>query len=253
MKQEIQNYWNLHPCNSTYSELTIGTHEYFLEIERNRYRREPHIPKFTEFPLWRGKRVLEIGCGIGVETINFARAGARVTSVDMSSTSVELAQKFAEHEGLLDKINFYNGDAENLSSFLPPQRFDLIFSHGVIHHTIDQKRVIREIAKFSHNYTRVKIMLYNLISFVTLYFMLRHPRDLITFKSIQKLISKHSELYDGCPLTRAYTKRTAKELLYPEFIIDDIKIAHITSKTKLLNPLQSVIGWNLLIDAHSSP
>ena len=78
---------------------------------------EPHIPLFAEFERWNGKKVLEIGCGIGTDTISFARAGAEVTVAELSDQSMAVAQQRAEVFGLADRIHFYNGNAEELSAF----------------------------------------------------------------------------------------------------------------------------------------
>ena len=88
----VQEYWNARPCNIRHSTKVVGSKEYFDEVEARKYMVEPHIPAFAEFERWRGKRVLEIGCGLGTDTMNFARHGARVTAVDLSEKSLELAR-----------------------------------------------------------------------------------------------------------------------------------------------------------------
>lgn len=80
---------------------------------------EPHIPGFAEFEKWREKKVLEIGCGIGTDTVNFARHVARVTSVDLSEKSLELARQRARVCDVQDQVQFYRGNAEELSTFVP--------------------------------------------------------------------------------------------------------------------------------------
>ncbi len=64
-------------------------------MEARKYFVEPHIPGFAEFDRWKGKKVLEIGCGIGTDTISFARAGAQVTAVDLTEKSLEVARQRA--------------------------------------------------------------------------------------------------------------------------------------------------------------
>src|ERR1700687_3491317 len=108
---EVREYWDRRPCNIRHSTKPVGTREYFDEVEARKYFVEPNIPQFAEFPRWNGKRVLEIGCGIGTDTINFARAGAQVTAVELSTKSLEVAKQRAEVFGLQDKIKFYQGDA----------------------------------------------------------------------------------------------------------------------------------------------
>src|SRR6476620_3443799 len=132
--QKVSEYWDSRPCNIRHSPKPVGTKEYSDEVEARKYFVESHIPGFADFERWRGKKVLEIGCGIGTDTINFARAGAAVTAVDLSAESLKLANKRAEVFGLGDRINFIEANAERLSEFVKPEAYDLIYSFGVIHH-----------------------------------------------------------------------------------------------------------------------
>ncbi len=79
----VRVYWNNRPCNIRHSTKPVGTREYFDEVEARKYFVEPHIPAFAEFSRWKDKRVLEIGCGLGTDTMSFLREGARVTAVDI--------------------------------------------------------------------------------------------------------------------------------------------------------------------------
>src|SRR5678815_6183724 len=89
----VREFWNRRPCNIRHSSRPIGEREYSDEVEARKYCVEPHIPGFAAFRRWSGKRVLEVGCGIGTDTINFARAVATVTAVDVSTESLSLARK----------------------------------------------------------------------------------------------------------------------------------------------------------------
>ena len=97
----VKAYWDARPCNIRHSRRSVGTKEYFDEVEARKYYVEPHIPGFAQFERWRGKQVLEVGCGIGTDTINFARAGASVTAVDLSGEDpAAVAQQFLAAHGL---------------------------------------------------------------------------------------------------------------------------------------------------------
>jgi len=71
----VRNYWDRRPCNIRHSPKRVGTREYFDEVETRKYFVEPHIPRFAQFERWRGKKVLEIGCGIGTDTTNLPGMG----------------------------------------------------------------------------------------------------------------------------------------------------------------------------------
>ena len=121
----VRDYWDARPCNLRHSPEPVGTKEYFDQVEARKYFVEPHIPGLAEFDRWRDKRVLEIGCGIGTDTINFARHGAKVTTVDLSERSVELARKRAGVFGVDGQIQFYEGNADELTRFVPIERMTL--------------------------------------------------------------------------------------------------------------------------------
>src|SRR5919109_1444884 len=112
--ERVRQYWDRRPCNIRHSAEPVGTKEYFDQVERRKYFVESHIPQFAEFSRWQGKKVLEIGCGIGTDTTSFARHGAFVTAVDLSEKSLSIAKRRAEVYGLKDRIRFYQGNAENL-------------------------------------------------------------------------------------------------------------------------------------------
>src|SRR6478609_9307231 len=113
--ERVREYWNRRPCNLRHSPEPVGTRAYFDQVEARKYLVEPHIPGFAQHQRWAGKRVLEVGCGLGTDTINFARAGAQVTAVDLSTASLDLARQRAAVFGLEDRIRFVEANAERLS------------------------------------------------------------------------------------------------------------------------------------------
>jgi ubiquinone/menaquinone biosynthesis C-methylase UbiE len=180
-------------------------------VEARKYFVEPHILRFAEFPRWQGKKVLEIGCGIGTDTINFARHGAQVTAVELSEKSLEIARKRAEVYGLQGHIRFYLGNAEELSSFVPVEPYDLIYSFGVIHRTPHPERVIEEMRKYADRGTTVKIMVYHRYAWKVLWILLTYGKG--RFWRLAELVARHSEAQTGCPVTYTFTRREARDLL----------------------------------------
>lgn len=102
--------------------------------------------------------MLQVGCGIGTDTINFARAGADVTAIELSDESLALARKRAEVFGLQNRIGFFSGNAEHLSEVLKPEPYDLVYSFGVIHHTTRPEQAVAEIRKFMSPSSEFRMM-----------------------------------------------------------------------------------------------
>jgi SAM-dependent methyltransferase len=207
----VRNYWNSRPCNLRRSPSPVGTRAYFDEVEANKYFVEPHIPLFAEFDRWRGKRVLDIGCGLGTDTINFARAGARVTAVDLSERSLELAGKRAEIFGLADKIVFIQANAEKLADSVPVEPYDLVYSFGVINHTPHPEAAVEQIRRYMNRESLFKIMVYNRLSWKVLWILLRYGRGACW--RLDELVARHSEAQTGCPVTYSYTAGGLARLL----------------------------------------
>jgi len=245
----------------------VGTREYFDEVEARKYFVEPHILAFAEFARWKGKKILEIGCGIGTDTIRFAQAGARVTAVDLSEESLGLARRRAAVFDLGDRVTFYRADAERLSEVVPVETYDLVYSFGVIHHTPHPGNAIDEIRKYVGPGSVLKMMVYHRYSYKVLWILLRYGKG--AFWKLDELIARHSEAQTGCPVTYTYSRRSVRDLLRG-FTIESAVVDHIFPysipeykqyqyrKTwlfrwmpaPLFRLLETWWGWHLCVTAH---
>lgn len=269
--RSVQEFWDRRPCNVRHSREPVGSRAYFDQVESRKYFVEPHIPGFADFSKWQDKRVLEVGCGIGTDTINFARAGAFVTAVDLSEKSLEIARTRALVFGVEDRVQFYQADAENLESLVPIERYDLVYSFGVIHHTPNPGLVLAGIRKFMDEDSTLKLMVYHRRSFKVLWILMTFGRG--RFWALDRLVAQHSEAQNGCPVTYAYSKIGATTLLrehgfevtrksvdhiFPYVISEYIqyrykKIWYIRMLPEpIFRLLETKFGWHLCVDARLS-
>lgn len=224
--ERVREYWNRRPCNIRHSPAPVGSREYFDQVEQRKYTVEPHIPGFAEFQRWSGRRVLEVGCGIGTDTMNFARAGARVTAVDLSGESIEVARKRAEVFGLQEQIRFYEANAEQLTGTVPVEPYDLIYSFGVIHHTPHPDRVLAELRRYCHADTELRIMVYNRRSWKVFWIVAGQGKG--RFWEADRWIARHSEAETGCPVTYSYSPAQGRRFLEEAgFRVESVQVDHI--------------------------
>jgi len=265
----VRDYWNARPCNVRHSLKPVGTREYFDEVEQRKYFVEPHIPGFAEFGRWSGRRVLEIGCGLGTDTISFARAGAQVTAIELSEESAALARARASVYGLTDRIAIHVGNAEELPSILTPQPFDLIYSFGVIHHSPHPRRIVEHLLRYIDSESEFRLMVYSRVSYKLFWIM--QQEGIWDMSRIDELIARNSEAQTGCPVTYTYTDETVRELLRG-FEVVDVNKAHIFTwdvdaykrheykkapewervSEQELQSLERELGWHLLVRATGS-
>jgi ubiquinone/menaquinone biosynthesis C-methylase UbiE len=238
---DVRKFWNANPCQSRLSE-EEDRRRYFQEISDKRYGgREWHVPTVAHFQAFRGKDVLEIGCGIATDGLEFARNGAKYVGVDLTPHSIELATERFELFGVPGR--FEVADAAKGLPF-PDSSFDHVYSFGVIHHSPEPEDIVREMHRVLRKGGSFTVMLYNRSS-INYYVEIMFLRKLCRWALLpsfmpgmiaaitgfdrwkleghrQALVSKrkisHEEWVsmntDGpsCPLARVYDKDEAREL-----------------------------------------
>jgi SAM-dependent methyltransferase len=185
---EVRTFWEAHPCGEETSTAKESL-EYFLGIEHYRYTNAPFIAKVAGFNRFAGRRVLEIGCGLGTDGVQFAKAGADYVGVDLTEAAVELARQNFSARGL--RGEFLTVNAEQLP--FPADSFDHVYSFGVIHHTPNPGAVLDEIWRVVRPEGTVTVTVYNRTSinyYVEIMFLRRLGRALLRPAWASVLIAK---------------------------------------------------------------
>ena len=248
-KSRVREFWEEEPCGSVHGTAPEGTYEYFDQIERTRNELEPFIPEYADFEGARGKALLEIGVGLGSDFVRFARAGARVTGIDLTEHGVQLVRKRLELEGLEGDVRV--ADAESLP--FEDASFDKVYSWGVLHHTPRTEQAVKEAMRVLAPGGELCVMLYSRHSWVSYKLWVRfallegHPT-----RSLSDVLAAHMES-EG---TRGFTKAELREMFrgLGELRIDKIPTPY---DRRWLGPVASLtgpwLGWFSVIRGRKTP
>lgn len=170
----------------TVSDHERGSEKYFRELEAQRFRSHRHLPDWIA-SMQPGSHVLEIGCGIGLDSARMAQHGLRVTAVDLTVVGPSTAAQRAAARNF--DAAYLCTNAENLP--FPDATFDYVYSFGVMHHAPDTQRCVDEAYRVLRPGGQALIMLY-------------HRRSLN--EAIHRLVRVPFEERDElCPVVRRFT------------------------------------------------
>jgi len=206
LKTQVRQFWERIPCGAAdANEAEEGSLAFFEEVEKQRYTGDDFMAEVAGFDRWQGKKVLEVGCGLGTDLLQFARGGAEVYAIDLTEKAARLARKRLGLYGLKGNISI--SDSETLP--FKSDSFDLVYSWGVIHHTPDTVAAAKEILRVCKPGGQVLVMLYHRRSILAfqawLFYGLLRGRP---FASPSKVIAERIE----SPGTKVYTPREGREL-----------------------------------------
>ena len=159
-----QAYWNNQVHDASITTHPAGTPEFFQDLAAYRYEKLAYLAGRVDFAAYPGQRVLEIGCGTGLDLGRFASGGAQVTGMDLSPVSIDLCRRYFKQEALPG--NFCVMDGENLA--FPENHFDLVYAFGVIQYTPNPERMLQEIWRVMKIGGEGILMVYNRHSWMNL-------------------------------------------------------------------------------------
>ena len=204
LKDEVRTFWERASCGEALY-LAENSIEGFRRQMETRYELEPYIIDFASFDAWKGKKVLEIGVGLGADHQRFAEGGAALYGIDLTERAVKFTRERLGLFGLHSNIEV--GDAEALR--FADSTFDLVYSWGVIHHSPNTKQAAGEILRVLRPGGKFKVMIYHKFSFVG--YMLWARYALLKLKPWMSLAEIYSNYLES-PGTKAYTRSDAMKL-----------------------------------------
>ena len=158
----VREYWNQHIHDLEISRHPPGTREFFTDLDQYHFEKLHHLLRLVDFEGYRGKRVLEVGCGAGIDLARFARGGAIVTGVDLSASAIALARQHFQQQGL--DADLREGDGEHLP--FGDETFDLVYAHGVVQYTPNPQRLVQECRRVLKPGGQAVFQVYNRISWL---------------------------------------------------------------------------------------
>lgn len=191
----IQAYWDRFLHDQEMSQAPVGSPQWFADLAAYRYEKLDYLPRVVDFNGFPGKKLLEVGCGIGLDLARFGLGGAAVTGVDLSPRAVALAQAHLAQQGVLGKVLEMDGEAMDLRD----NSFDIVYAHGAVQYTEHPERMVAGIHRVLKPGGTAIVMLYHRDSW------------LMAMSRVTKVDLEHRE----APAYRTFSRREAQELLRP--------------------------------------
>ncbi len=216
--EKIRDYWNEHIHDLEIATQPVGSPGFFAELDEYRFDKLRYLPKLVDFSKYRGVRLLEIGCGVGIDLVRFARGGAIVTGIDLAETSIDLARRNFANHNLKGDLRVMNGE----QLLFDDHSFEVVYAHGVLQYTADLGRMIREMHRVLRPGGEAIFMVYNKYSWLN---------------ALSKLMKVELE-HENAPVLRKYSIRDCRRFSRP-FKNVQIMVERFPVKTRLHKGLKA--------------
>lgn len=193
--QAIAAYWNAHIHDLAVAKHPPGTAGFFRDLDEYRFDKLRYLPEVVNFNGYRGQRILEVGCGLGIDLLRFAKGGALVTGVDLAQQSIDLAQKNFQLNGAAGEFYVMDGEALDFEN----SSFDMVYAHGVLQYTANAAAMVHELHRVLKPGGEAIMMVYNRISWLN------------AMSKIMKVDLEHED----APVLNKYSIAEFKALLAP--------------------------------------
>ncbi len=191
--RHVRAYWNARIHDLEMTEHPVGTLAFFDDLDDYRFDKLSYLPRTIAFDGYAGKRLLEVGCGIGTDLVRFARGGARVVGVDLSETAIGLARKNLALHGVPGSAFVADGGTLPFGD----SSVDVVYAHGVLQYAPEPRRIVEESLRVLKPGGTAIYMVYNRVSWL---------------HALSKLMKVELE-HEDAPVLRLYSIPEFRELI----------------------------------------
>jgi SAM-dependent methyltransferase len=189
----VRDYWNSHIHDLDITTHPVGSPGFFADLDRYHFEKLHHLPRLVDFSGYRGKRVLEVGCGAGTDLVRFARGGAHVTGVDISPSAIALARENLRQQELVADLREVDGEQLPFAA----DSFDFVYAHGVVQYTSGDRALVEECRRVLVPGGTAVFQVYNRVSWLN---------------ALSKLMKVPLE-HEDAPVLRKYSLKEFRALL----------------------------------------
>jgi len=246
-RESIKDFWEQG------SPMSFIAEKFSYEEKREfRYSLQDYMHATFGFDGFVGKLILDLGCGAGIDSAEFARNGASVVSVDFTRIAVESTRNLLKEAGLPGRVR--QADATSLP--FKNDTFDCVYSFGVLHHIPDIEKAISEIKRVLKPGGQIMVMLYHedsLLYGYSIVYLRGIKQGLLEKFSMDDILARYSERKEDNPYTRVYTKAEAQTLFSQYFRSCSVEVHYNVidlpeqRKVKVSLPAQYELGWHLIV------
>jgi SAM-dependent methyltransferase len=159
---DVKQYWERHIHDLEITKHPVGSPGFFQDLDQYHFEKLHHLLRLVDFDGYRGRAVLEVGCGAGVDLARFAKGGATVTGVDLAESAIALAKANFAQQGLTGDLRVASGEALPFAA----DTFDLVYAHGVVQYTADPRQLVEECRRVLKPGGEAIFQVYNRISWL---------------------------------------------------------------------------------------
>jgi SAM-dependent methyltransferase len=190
---DVREYWDRHIHDLEISRHTPGSPGFFADLDQYHFEKLHHLLRLVDFNGYRGRRVLDVGCGAGTDLLRFARGGAIVTGVDVSESAIELARANFGQQGIDADLRVADGECLPFAD----ETFDVVFAHGVVQYTPDSRALVGECRRVLRSGGEAVFQVYNRVSWLN------------ALSKVMKVPLEHED----SPVLRKYSAAEFRDLL----------------------------------------